>query len=148
MIHIAGTLNMLWFCLGRQWAIYVNSIHPKRWVWQWWYFGWRNCLPWILAISQWMLCAITRFSYSLGEVLPSDVEVFLLCGWGPPLPLCDVNVWLLGPGSQGGQRESGIFKLHQMSAFAVNGAVFGQEIFPFGAGRNKVNTTCELTCTA
>lgn len=74
-----------------------------------------------------------------------DVEVFLLCGWGPPFPLCDVNVWLLGPGSQGGQQESGIFKLHQLSVFAGHRAVFGQEILPFDDGRNKASTTCELT---
>lgn len=55
---------------------------------------------------------------------------------------------MLGPGSQGGQQESEIFKLHQLSAFAVYGAVFGQKILPFDVGRNKVNTTCELTCTA
>lgn len=53
----------------------------------------------------------------------------------------------MGPGSQHGQQESGIFKLHQMSPFTVYGAVFGLEILPFDAGRNKVATTCEVIRT-
>lgn len=56
---------------------------------------------------------------------------------------CDVNVWLLGPGSQDGQQESVIFKLHRMEVFAVYGDTCGQEILPFDANRNMVKT-CEL----
>lgn len=32
-----------------------------------------------------------------------------------------------------------------MSPFAVYGAVFGLEILPFDAGRNKAATTCEVS---
>lgn len=130
MICITHILNILWFYFGRQWAINANSIHLKGWVWWWcWCFGWRNCLLWPSAISQWLLCMMLNFLSSASGVLPFLYMV------------------QMGPGSQHGQQESGIFKLHQMSPFAVYGAVFGLEILSFDARRNKMATTCEVTRT-